>query len=103
MWTSPAELPSYLMFVSCPPISAGLCVTAWIGAPANTPWKIMKIELNLYLNVTPLEAMALAQFVKRISSDEVLTHAVDKDEGYEMLTALEAMRQALKEQGYIRS
>jgi len=60
----------------------------------------MKMTLNLNVRVTPAEAMALAQFVKRVGWHEFINNAVDKDEAYDIRDAVYALQKALAEEGY---
>ncbi|MBV6322143.1 hypothetical protein [Duganella violaceipulchra] len=60
----------------------------------------MKMTLNLNVRVTPAEAMALAQFVKRVGWTEFIANAVDEDEAYDIRDAIYALQDALAEEGY---
>lgn len=55
-----------------------------------------KIEFNL----DEAQAMALAQFVKRVGWSEMRANAVDDDEAYLMRDALGELAKALRELGY---
>lgn len=46
------------------------------------------------------QALALAQFLKRVGYDAYRQCAVDEHEAYEMLFACDKLRRALAEQGY---
>jgi len=48
----------------------------------------------------PAQALALAQFVKRVGWQEVRQNAVDDDEAYAMRDALGELAKALREAGY---
>lgn len=58
--------------------------------------KTVTIELEL----TEQEALALAQFVKRVGWQEIRINAVDDDEAYCMRDAIAHVRSALSRQGY---
>jgi len=55
-----------------------------------------KIEFNL----DEAQALALAQFVKRVGWSEMRANAVDDDEAYLMRDALGELAKALRELGY---
>lgn len=57
-------------------------------------------EFNLKVEMTPAEAWALAQFVKRVGWQEVRANAVSDDDAYTMRQALEKVREALNREGY---
>ena len=48
----------------------------------------------------PAQALALAQFVKRVGWQEIRQNAVDDDEAYVMRDALGELAKALREAGY---
>ena len=48
----------------------------------------------------PSQAMALAQFVKRVTWSEIRSCAVDDDEAYLIREAIEALQRALAENGF---
>ena len=48
----------------------------------------------------PAQALALAQFVKRVGWQEIRQNAVDNDEAYVMRDALGELAKALREAGY---
>ena len=56
------------------------------------------VDLAFYL--TPAEALALAQFLKRVGVDDYRRLAVDRDEAWLMLDAGERVRAALAAAGY---
>jgi hypothetical protein len=56
------------------------------------------VDLAFYL--TPAEALALAQFLKRVGVDDYRRLAVDRDEAWLMLDAGERVRTALATAGY---
>lgn len=56
--------------------------------------------LTLDLELTEQEALALAQFVKRIGWQEIRINAVDDDEAYCMRDAIAIVRSALSRQGF---
>ncbi len=58
--------------------------------------KTVKIEFEL----TEKEALALAQFVKRIGWQEIRINAVDDDEAYCIRDAISHVRSALSRQGF---
>lgn len=51
-------------------------------------------------DLTPAEAVALAQFLKRVGLDDYRRLAVDADEAWTMLEAGERVRKALADAGY---
>jgi hypothetical protein len=56
--------------------------------------------VHLDLDLTPAEALALAQFLKRVGVDDYRRLAVDRDEAWLMLDAGERVRAALAAAGY---
>lgn len=56
------------------------------------------VEISFELNDE--EALALAQFVKRVTWSEMRANAVDDNEAYEIRTAIEKVREALAQVGY---
>ena len=56
--------------------------------------KVVQVELS------PNQAMALAQFVKRVGWCELQANAVDDDEAYLMRDAIDRLREALAQVGY---
>jgi len=57
-------------------------------------------DLNLRLEATPAEALALAQFVKRVGWVEFRQNAVDDDEAYLIRAGVAKLQSALAEHGY---
>ena len=55
---------------------------------------IIDLELN------DREALALAQFVKRLGWNEIRINAVDDDEAYTMRSAINHLQTALSRKGY---
>jgi len=60
----------------------------------------MPQPVKITAELTEAEAMALAQFHKRIGWRELRTNAVDDAEAYLMRDASEKLRAALAEKGY---
>lgn len=56
--------------------------------------------MQLQLDVNKSQALALAQFIKRVGWAEVSQNAVDKDEAYEMIDALHSLANALAKNGF---
>jgi len=56
--------------------------------------------IDLQVSLTLEQALALAQFLKRVGIDDYRTLAVDQDEAWHMLDAGERVRAALAEAGY---
>lgn len=56
--------------------------------------------VHLNLDLAPAEALALAQFLKRVGVDDYRRLAVDRDEAWQMLDAGERVRAALAAAGY---
>lgn len=56
--------------------------------------------IDVAFEVTPREALALAQFLKRVGFREIRMNAQDEDEAYEMRNSLAIVRQALADVGY---
>ena len=52
------------------------------------------------MELEPAQALALAQFVKRVGWSEIRQNAVDDDEAYAMREALGFLAKALGESGY---
>jgi hypothetical protein len=61
---------------------------------------MMEPIVHLDLDLTPSEALALAQFLKRVGVDDYRRLAVDRDEAWLMLDAGERVRAALAAAGY---
>ncbi len=57
-------------------------------------------QVTITATLTDGQALALAQFLKRVGLDTYTGLAVDRDEAYVMLDAGELLRKALAEQGY---
>ena len=55
---------------------------------------------QLAFDLPPDEALALAQFLKRVSLDDYRRLAVEADEAYNMQAAGERIRMALADAGY---
>lgn len=60
----------------------------------------MEPAIRLELELAPAEALALAQFLKRVGLDDYRRLAVDADEAWAMLDAGERVRAALADAGY---
>jgi hypothetical protein len=62
----------------------------------------MSFEAHLMLTVelTERQAMALAQFVKRVGWTEFRANAIDNDEAYLIREAVDAVQRELRVQGY---
>lgn len=65
-------------------------------AGMNTDTDELKIEVYL----SPDQALALAQFVKRVGWDAMRECAVDENETYRIRSALEQLRKGLAEEGF---
>jgi hypothetical protein len=61
---------------------------------------MMEPIVHIDLDLTPAEALALAQFLKRVGIDDYTGLAVDRDEAWLMLDAGERVRTALAAAGY---
>lgn len=61
----------------------------------------MNEDLKVIIEMNPVEARAVAQFIKRVSFETCLRHADAKcaEEPYDMLNGLGAIRRALAEAG----
>jgi hypothetical protein len=57
-------------------------------------------NLTITVELTDEEALALAQFLKRVGFTEWRNNAVDNDEAYVMAGACDKVAKALAEQGY---
>ena len=55
---------------------------------------------EVWMELEPAQALALAQFVKRVGWSEIRQNAVDDDEAYAMREALGFLAKALQEAGY---
>ena len=60
----------------------------------------MEPFVHLDFDLTPAEAVALAQFLKRVGVDDYRRLAVDRDEAWLMLDAGERLRAALAAAGH---
>ena len=60
----------------------------------------MQPPVRITLDLAPHEALALAQFLKRVGLDDYRRLAVDVDEAWDMLSAGERLRAALAAAGY---
>jgi hypothetical protein len=58
------------------------------------------VSITINIELTPTEALALAQFAKRSIWDTFSTLAVDEAETREMIAAIEKVRTALAEEGF---
>ena len=56
--------------------------------------------LNLELDVNETQAMALAQFVKRVGWSEIRVNAESDDDAYNMRDAISRLQDALADAGY---
>ncbi|OEZ51832.1 hypothetical protein [Duganella sp. HH105] len=60
----------------------------------------MEPLVRLIADLSPAQALALAQFLKRVGIDDYTGLAVDRDEAWLMLDAGERLRAALAAAGY---
>jgi hypothetical protein len=60
----------------------------------------MSDQVDVSMALEPAQALALAQFVKRVGWSEIRGNAVDDDEACTMRDALELLAHALAEAGY---
>ena len=60
----------------------------------------MSDQVEVMMELEPAQALALAQFVKRVGWAEIRQNAVDDDEAYVMRDALGFLAHALREVGY---
>ena len=65
--------------------------------PANSKIQSM---LNITVELTDSQALALAQLIKRIPLSDLRSNAQDEEEAYVMQGALQQVRKALSEQGF---
>ena len=56
--------------------------------------------VDIRFDLPPAQALALAQFLKRVGLDDYRRLAVDADEAWDMLDAGERLRAALAAAGY---
>lgn len=56
--------------------------------------------ININLQLTDEQAMALAQFVKRVSWSEIRTNAVSDADAYTMRDSISKLQDALADAGY---
>lgn len=62
--------------------------------------KTMSAPVTVTVELTDSQALALAQFVKRVGWQEFRACAVDDDEAYAIRSAVDQVQRALAEQGY---
>jgi hypothetical protein len=60
----------------------------------------MDKQVSIDLQLSDTEAMALAQFVKRVGWTEVRANAASDQEGYDVRDALNLLQTALADAGY---
>ncbi|CAM3144055.1 hypothetical protein [Janthinobacterium lividum] len=60
----------------------------------------MEPLVSITADLSPAQALALAQFLKRVGLDDYRSLAVDADEAWTMLDAGERLRAALAAAGY---
>jgi len=60
----------------------------------------MEPLVHVTVDLPPAQALALAQFLKRVGLDDYRSLAVDADEAWTMLDAGECLRAALAAAGY---
>jgi hypothetical protein len=58
------------------------------------------MQVTITATLTEIQALAFAQFLKRVGLDGYRLLSADTDEAYAMQDAGEALRKALAEQGY---
>jgi hypothetical protein len=56
--------------------------------------------LNITVELTNDQALALAQLIKRVPLSDLRSNAQNEKESYDMQSALEQVRKALSEQGF---
>ena len=61
---------------------------------------VMSDQVEVWMELEPAQALALAQFVKRVGWSEIRQNAIDDDEAYAMREALVLLAKALGESGY---
>lgn len=57
-------------------------------------------NINFEFELAPTEALALAQYVKRVSWTDVRRNAVDDNEAYRIMDAINVLQKAMAEEGY---
>ena len=57
-------------------------------------------EVTIAILLPEAQALALAQFVKRVGWSEMRACAIDNDEAYEIRAALDALRNGLADAGF---
>ena len=57
-------------------------------------------DITFTVTLAPPEALALAQFLKRVGWTELRGNAIDDDEAYRMRGAFERVQKALAEVGF---
>ena len=60
----------------------------------------MTKPVQIHLEINPDQALALAQFIKRIGWSEIRANAVNDDEAYSMKSAIGELQKALDEAGF---
>ena len=60
----------------------------------------MSDQVEVSMALEPAQALALAQFVKRVGWSEIRGNAVDDDEADLMMDAMRILAKALQEAGY---
>ena len=60
----------------------------------------MSEQIEVWMELEPAQALALAQFVKRVGWSEIRQNAVDDNEAYAMREALGFLDKALGDSGY---
>ena len=58
------------------------------------------MDVQLKVELTEGQAMALAQFVKRVGWSEFRQNAVDDDEAYAIRDAVDQVMKALRDEGF---
>jgi hypothetical protein len=60
----------------------------------------LAMDITLTVTLTESQALALAQFVKRVGWQEFRQNAVDDDEAYVIRDAIDVVAKALKNEGF---